>query len=298
MSGKKSLLLLSITLLAAGCEKTIKDYYDTIYTQEIYANAAYDLSTPDTTFSLTPKLQEISGLSYIGEDRIAAIQDEKGRIYILDATNGSLVHEVKFGKKGDYEGVEVVGEMAYAIRSNGKLYRFLLDFESEEVESEVVETPLSAINDVEGLSYDAGKNQLLIACKAVGKVGGNEAKGKCVYSYNLDNDQFDDQPVFNIRKRDISKMLKEDYPNLKLKNTFNPSGLAIHPLTGKVHVLAHDGKAIIIVDEAGNIEKYYPLNPLIFRQPEGICFNENGDMFIANEAAGAKANLMKFSYRQ
>jgi hypothetical protein len=35
----------------------------------------------------------------------------------------------------------------------------------------------------------------------------------------------------------------------------------------------------------------------LFRQPEGICFKPNGDLFISNEGDGGKAKILKFKYR-
>jgi uncharacterized protein YjiK len=84
---------------------------------------------------------------------------------------------------------------------------------------------------------------------------------------------------------------------MDLKGGISPSGIAIHPLSGKTYLVAHDGKALVILDLNGEIEKYIPLNPSLFKQPEGICFNQQGDLFISNEANFSSPNIMKFSYR-
>ena len=84
---------------------------------------------------------------------------------------------------------------------------------------------------------------------------------------------------------------------MKLKGGIGPSGIAIHPISGKTYLLAHVGKALIVFDENGEIEEYMPLNPSLFPQPEGICFNQQGDLFISNEASFSRPSILKFSYR-
>ena len=44
----------------------------------------------------------------------------------------------------------------------------------------------------------------------------------------------------------------------------------------------------------GVIINIVELDKRIFNQPEGICFSENGDMFISNEGKNGKANILRF----
>jgi hypothetical protein len=67
-------------------------------------------------------LREISGISYIGNNQLAAINDEEGKLFIMDATTGKQQHTA-FGKKGDYEDVVWLNDFYYVLKSNGHLYK-------------------------------------------------------------------------------------------------------------------------------------------------------------------------------
>lgn len=51
-------------------------------------------------------------------------------------------------------------------------------------------------------------------------------------------------------------------------------------------------------DLQGKVEQAWPLNPEIYKQPEGIAFSTKGDMYISNEAVGDdKGNILKLGYK-
>ena len=72
---------------------------------------------------------------------------------------------------------------------------------------------------------------------------------------------------------------------------FQPSGIALHPVTGNLYILAHVGKMILIVDRKGSILHYLSIDPAILPQPEGICFDTDGVLYIASEGVEAEAVL-------
>jgi len=51
---------------------------------------------------------------------------------------------------------------------------------------------------------------------------------------------------------------------------------------------------LIILNPKGEIEDLIPLDPKIFRQPEGICFSPNGDLYISSEGKGKSGYILKF----
>jgi uncharacterized protein YjiK len=75
---------------------------------------------------------------------------------------------------------------------------------------------------------------------------------------------------------------------------FKPSAIAVHPQTGEVFILSSVDHVLISCDENGNVTGYALLDAGLFRQPEGIAFFPNGDMLIANEAAGKEPTLLLF----
>ena len=63
-------------------------------------------------------------------------------------------------------------------------------------------------------------------------------------------------------------------------------------------MLSSIGKMIAEFNRQGKLLHVFNINYSHFGQPEGICFSENGDLYIANEANVGKANILKFNYLQ
>lgn len=255
----------------------------------------YNLNHPDHKYFMDDDLEEISGLSYFKPDQLACIQDEEGRIFIFDLKEDKITQRTYFGRSGDYEGVEVVNDQIYAIRNDGKLFRFQLQEKARRVKAEEIDTPLSSKNDVEGLGYNPKSNQLLIACKAQGGLNGNKTDGKAIYAYDLSTKQLATTPLLVI---DVNT-LKSKLPAVKTKGkkdkvAFNPSGIAYHPKDAQFYILASEGKLLVVLNEDGSLANVVKLNPKIFKQPEGICFAPNGELFIASEGRGSSGYILRF----
>jgi len=146
---------------------------------------SYDLDQPTKILALPGKLMEISGLSYHPtKHQLLAVHDEKGLIYFINKDSGKIEDTVDFGKGGDYEGVEKVGNKVYVIKSNGTLSVFDLDKNKSE---DKIKTPLSSNNDVEGLGYLESANSLLIACKGQASFDKKEKLKKTKAFYRFDD---------------------------------------------------------------------------------------------------------------
>ena len=72
------------------------------------------------------------------------------------------------------------------------------------------------------------------------------------------------------------KLPKKDFP-------FAPSGIAIHPISKNIYIIASKGKTLCVFSPKGDILHLQNLDAEIYTQPEGIMFFENGDMMIASE---------------
>ena len=81
----------------------------------------YRFDQPDAHFKLKNALREISGLTLLDESRIGAVQDEDGKLYIINLETGEVEDDFKFNKDGDYEGVERVGDTLFVLSSSGDL---------------------------------------------------------------------------------------------------------------------------------------------------------------------------------
>ncbi len=261
----------------------------------------YKVNEPDLILTLSYKLKEISGLTYDHDkDQLLAVNDEKGNIYHLDPSSGKIVHTFDFGKRGDYEGIEKVGDNIYVLKSNGHIY---IKNDSMTSGSELLRTELREANDVEGLGYDRNTNSLLMACKGKSKISSDQdfKKTKVVYALNIEDGSCAKDPLLKISDEALSKFVQLAYANSKdLKSyvkrvtSFAPSAIAQHPFDSSFYLLSSIGKLLIIIDQHSNILSVQFLDNAIHAQPEGICFNKNGSLYIGNEGKYGIAKIYRF----
>jgi len=272
-----------------------------------FKKGLYNLGNPDHRYTMPASLEEISGISWTGKGTLACIEDENGIVYCYSLEKEKVVSEVKFGKDGDYEDISVVKNTAYVLKSNGHIYR-VKNFQNDDIKVKRYKTLLSSKNDAEGMVYDSSENRLLIACKGSPSIEKeNPYKGyRAVYAFDLETKQLFEKPVYliNLRKVEgykdqsnftqfsskLSKVLgiTDPYGN------FRPSGMAIHPLTDEIYMISSVGKLLTVLDRDGYILGVQALDPNLFRQPEGICFSPEGDLYISNEGRGGKGYILKF----
>jgi uncharacterized protein YjiK len=86
---------------------------------------------------------------------------------------------------------------------------------------------------------------------------------------------------------------KEEEPNIK----FQVSAIGIHPVTGSLYVLSGPERLLFVFDMQGRILFLERLSGDLFKQPEGITFMKNGDMFISNEGKQKAPTLVRFNYK-
>ncbi|NNF22653.1 MAG: hypothetical protein HKN67_11985 [Saprospiraceae bacterium] len=276
--------------------------------KEVPSIKDFKLDTPTRVLVLPNELVEISGLSYDhDQNHLIAVNDEKGFIYYLDKQNGRIISKKKFAGKGDYEGVELCNDLVYIVRSDGDIIRY---FPQTELSEKKRETILSQVNDVEGLGYDMHGEFLVFACKgspAPGKSTGNKSE-KAFFAYDIKADTLMKSPLFKIPddslisfyerhfdNRDLSKAKVKKFKS-RLKS-FSPSGIAVHPESGKYFILSSVGKLLVVVTNEGILEWIEFLNPDIHYQPEGLCFDKEGHLYISNEGKNLKAKIFYYELK-
>ena len=271
----------------------------------------YDLLRPEITFSLPSELREVSGIALIGPDRLAAIQDEKGNIYIVGFPSGKIQRKIDFADDGDYEDICLIKDDAWVLKSNGDLYRvkdFLYD---KEREVKKYETDLSKRNDLEGLCHDPAGDRLLLAGKGHPFIDEDEGKHqKGVHAFDLDKKKLSSRPVYLIdldelkyfRKYNTMTRLGIDLmANLDASKgdvTFQPSGISIHPTTKNIYIIGAVGDLLLVLHPSGEMLAMVELGDKLFNQPEGICFGPDGSLYISNEAGERKATLLRFQIKK
>lgn len=251
----------------------------------------YDVYSFEKNYKLPGRLQEISGLAYWKENILLCVEDENGRLYLYDHAKEEVIQEIKFGKKGDYEGVTQSENIAYVIRSTGKLFYFNIEDEPEVTK---VDLPFKSSNDLEGITKGHKKDEFYIACKQNPELLENGVEGRAVYTYNVKKDKVKTRPYIHLTSDSFKDEIKKAGLNPSKHMPFLPSGIAVHPITEDVFLISSVGRLLIVLNKSGSIVSMAPLKRSLYRQPEGICFDNEGNMFISSEGRGKKGYILKF----
>ncbi len=278
------LVAILLLLTSCGTSSTKKDKPEA-GTLDPTFTLPYQLTAPAETYTLPKELKEVSGLSYYEDDKLLCVEDEDAVVYVFDTKKKRVTQDFGFGGYGDFEGIEYVNGEIWALESNGNLFRFKPSVDSpESTQIGRTKTDLPANTEVEGLGYDPKTKRLLIAVKT-----GKGSSDKVVYSFDLLNKAvFKDMSLNDEQLRGAGIDPK----------TYAPSGIAVHPITGEWYILTSAGKRLLITNRQARIIYSEPLDPKLFRQPEGICFAPNGDLFIASEGDKKKGSILKFTYQK
>ena len=262
--------------------------------QKIY----YEVKFPDEKYFLPYVLEEISGLTW-NNGNVLAVDDETGKVFEYSFDERDIVHSIHFYKGDDFEGVEMVGDEIYILRSDGDLFK--LDYtSSKESRGWEIETPLGKKNDTEGLGYDAESNRLLIACKEKPELDEkDDLHGRAFYAFDLESNALLEDPLFPIGPKKLKQFWETnrefEYDKDRIK--FKPSAIACHPISKNYYILSSVGKMIVIVNKKGDILATYPVSSKVLGQPEGITFSPKGDMYISSEGEGDRGYILKFEMK-
>jgi uncharacterized protein YjiK len=264
----------------------------------------YDFADPAFVFELPDDLVEISALAVLDEQYLGAVEDENGRLYFIDLNTGEVLRHETFASDGDYEGLARVDNRVFTLRSDGDFFE-IADWRSGNFESVRLESQLHRNCDAEGLTHDEANHRLLIACKE--SAGEDLDDLKAIYAYDLATGKVDKQPVFTISIEAFNKatypndgplnsaIRKTVYPALDLSG-FKPSALDIHPITGDLYVLSSVQQSVVVLSPTGEVQHIWKLVDSILKQPEGLAFLPNGDVFISSEGKSGHGVLTRYTY--
>ncbi len=252
--------------------------------------AHYNINKPQV-FAMPRVLNEISGIAFKNgvPDTIYAEQDEDGKLFYFHLGD-TEVAENKFGKKGDYEDVQVCNNYVVLLRSDGALFTFPVTEKNNKNAAQVRQfISLLPRGEYEGMYADNAAGSLYVLCKhcneklsAVnsGYILAAAGDGSLSYTGN-----------FTI---DVKKIIKKAGDR---KINFEPSALAKNKRSNEWYIVSSVNKMLVVTDSAWQVKEVYPLDPVLYNQPEGIAFDNAGNLYISNEKGNTgTATILKIKY--
>ncbi|MER2998195.1 SdiA-regulated domain-containing protein [Pontibacter populi] len=251
-----------------------------------------ELNKPLAQWELPDNLREVSGIAMLRDGLIACVQDEEGAIHLWDPEKKTIVEKIDFAGPGDYEGISIVEDDAYILRSDGSVFE-VTDFRNGKTAVKEHKSVLAGTQNTEGLAYDATNNRLLIACKGFDSTLGDK---KGIYSFSLNDKKMQVEPAFQIPlfQDNLSSITKK-----KKKSKYDvlqPSSFEYNPATGDLYLMDAVNARLHIINEQGEVLKTMMLDKKLLRQPEGLTFSPNGELYIASEGGKkGKGIIVKYA---
>lgn len=246
--------------------------------------------TAVTKIFLNQDLEEISGIAWHNSG-LLAIEDESSVIFHLDPKSGKIIEKQKFEKNQDIEDILVRNDTAWALRSNGNLYQ-VSNFFSDSLRTLILDFPIQESRDLEAIASPKNEPFVYLFCKVCEWDEG--PKRFSVFRFSLQTMEFEAKPYLTIDRNQLKLLIPDRWKKVKMQ----PSAAAFHPITGELYLISSTGKWLMTMDNKWNPTSFHSLDPSLFRQPEGITFDDNGNLYISNEAASGTANLLYFHYRK
>jgi len=258
-------------------------------------NFKYDVTKPNHSWRLPDQLVEVSGNTWVDADHLILIEDLNPNLYYikLDDKTATLEKTIPFVEtdkdKVDIEDVSYVDNTVYALWSHGVLFK-ITDWQGTPKVDEI-KTGLTKENNTEGLCYDPVSKQLLIACKDDAGIPDDKKSAKAVYQFDMNKQQLITPPFMVIHKKDFETLAGD-------KISFNPSAIAVHPVTHDIYILTtRDNKGMAVFSHDGVLKSYQTIDKDLMQQPEGICFSPDGKLYISSEGKkGEPGNLFEFDH--
>lgn len=264
-----------------------------------------EVAKNDKVYIVPHYIKEISGICFVADSVVAAIEDERGILYFYDLTKEDTIKTYQFAEEGDYEDVAIANNTLYVVNSTGHILE-VGNFRDNPLPTKTYNTPLKSKNNIEGLAYDKDNNRLLVAVKDEGLY---DNINKDIYAFNLETKQLDTAAVYSIKLKEIEEFYKGDkleetskeflkaFGNQKLNKVFRTSALAVNPTTKEIYVLSSLNNMIAILSpETGKIKRIIELHGPEYSQPEGLAFASDGRLYVSNESNGKIANIIRIVY--
>lgn len=242
-------------------------------------------SAGQSQWKLPKRLQEVSGLALAPDGRLFAVDDEQAVIYQIDYTNGRLLKAFAVGEpvlRGDFEGIAYLNAHLFLITSQGMLLQVDEGEDGDRVAHRKIDTGLGEQCEIEGLAQDIQNARLLIVCKKLRKKALIETLA--IFAWHPGSAGVDIDDRIDIPLDKVLKSTRTD--------DFNPSGIAVDPVSGSILIVAARQRAVVELDQNGRFVSAIMLSPAKWhRQAEGIEISASGQLIISDEGGRSKARL-------
>ena len=294
--------LLLLTVLTIACNNPLKESNSTNESDKAKVEEPENINVHE----LPSDLKEISGISFLSDEIVLAIQDELGILYQYSLKDKKILKQLEFGKPDDYEDLVRVNNDVYIVISNGSVIQ-IKNFQSANPAITKFKTALTKENDIEGLAYEPAKNRLLLATKANGMDTDEETKE--IYAFDLASMKLLSTPAYTIRLDEIESYFKGDalvesskkflkaLGNRNIDKVFRPSAITVNPQSNQIFVLSSINNLIAVLTPEGKLDKIIQFEGKEHKQPEGLAFTEGRKLFVSNEAGKkGKGNIIELEY--
>ncbi len=236
---------------------------------------------PDGRWVLPDALAEVSGLAWEGAAALAH-GDEAGLVYRVAPSEGAtLAASLEGEPRDDFEGIALAAGRLVLSTSSGRLYVAGWPPRGATAPHRVVDTRLGRECELEGLAWDAQSSSLLLPCKQAR--GKDRRRGEVVvWRWHLDRGTA--LPGVAITEGSL------EAAGLR---GFRPSAIEVDAATGNWLLLSANPPALLEVTPAGSVVHAAALDRR-HPQPEGLTLTPAGELFLADEAAGGRAQLSRY----
>lgn len=268
----------------------------------VAAACPFDLARPTRTFELPHELHELSAIAVLDQRTVACVQDEKGALFLFDLVLGKVVRELRFGDKGDYEGLARVGDDYYVLRSDGLLLHLAPDGKHLR---QLAVIPLGLpLPESEGICPDAGGKRLWIAPKEFGKQPKEHRDDRPLFQFDLTAQQSLPEPALVLSIAAVERMALQLGVDLPTRTTqkgkerveleLHFSDITVRPQTGELYLLSSVDHLLVVVSPTGAVRHVARLDDKLLPQPESVAFLPDGDLLLGSEGGEGKARLCRY----
>jgi len=255
------------------------------------------------TWEMPAELKEISSIAWLGQNKVGAIQDNDGIIYVYNLLTQKVEQKIKFGAPGDYEGLTYAHGNFFTLRSDGLIY----EVSPKGKVLHEYNLPMTVTDNTEPFYFDAANDRMIIGQKD-GKKGAREKK---FFSFSLATRKFNAQPVYSVQLNDPvvscgsnldaddekGKKGKKKNRKGKKKNTndIRPSELAIDPKSKDIFIADGPNQRVLVLSSAGKPKYYLTVDKSIFPQIEGMLFSPSGELYVSTEGIKKPAMIARMN---